>query len=129
MVDFNNEATITTPAADVIKIEILERRYNLIEAVEAFNKQHQAGVHAETSIVKSRLLSLFMEIQPALDRGLKEKDKEELSLLLKSDDYKDLMRAYFIINTWLDRIRLIRIDTRQQYDRTIAEEENKAAGL
>lgn len=129
MVDFNNEATISTPATEVIKIEILERRYNLIEAVEAYNKQIASGVQAETGIVKARLLSLFMEVHPALERGFKSKDREELLLLLDSDEFRDLMRGFFIINAWLDKVRLTRIDNKAQYDRTITEEENKATGL
>lgn len=125
MVDFNNEATVSTPAGDVVKILILQRRNDFIEAVEAYNKTKYAGVSADTSIVKSRLLSLFLEIHPALERNKKSDDLAELETMIVSDDYDELIRAFIIINRWLDETKLIRIDTHKQYDRRIAEEENK----
>lgn len=125
MVDFNNETTVSTPAGDVVKILILQRRNDLIESIEAYNKARNSGVLADTSIVKARLLSLFFEVQPALERNKNDGDLEEINLLVLSDDYKDLVRGFLIINRWLDETKLIRIDTKKQYDRRIAEEENK----
>lgn len=129
MVDFNNEATVSTPATDVVKILILQRRNDFIEAVEAYNKQNAGGIESDPSIVKARLLSLYMEIQPALERSQKEDELNNIQLLLDSNDYLDFLRCFFIINRWLDRTRLIRIDTKKSYDRTIAELENKNYNL
>lgn len=129
MVDFNNEATVSTPAGDVVKILILQRRNDFIDAVEAYTKQEGSGVEGDSSILKSRLLSLYMEIQPALERAKKQEELDEIQLLLDGKDYQDFLRCFFLINRWLDHTRLIRIDTKKSYDRTIAELENKSAGL
>lgn len=125
MVDFNNESTITTPAADVVKILILQRRNDFLEALEAYNKEKARGIQTDISIVKSRLMSLFLEIQPALRRTYSAEDYEELQVLIDARDEQEIIRAFIAINTWLDDKKLIRIDTRKQYDRTIAENENK----
>lgn len=126
MVDFNNENTITTPAGDVVKILILQRRNDFIEALEAYRKQINTGVASDIYIVQARLYSFFLELSASLYRTMKPEDFDELKLLLESKYYDDLIRAFNIINMWLDEKKLIRLDTKQQYDRRRAEEENKA---
>ena len=61
MVDFNNEATIGTPAANVVKILILQARANAIEALEFYNKRTSLGVEANQTTLKDRLGSWFLE--------------------------------------------------------------------
>jgi hypothetical protein len=42
----------------------------------------------------------------------------------------DLLReGYYIMNKWLDSKHLVRVDTRQSYDRTDVTEEDEAQGL
>jgi len=129
MVDFNNDTTITTPASEIVKILILQRRNDFIEANEVYLREKYSGIETPDHIIRARLMSLFLEIQAALKRNKKKDDYDEITALIQSDDYKDLLKAYTILNTWLDESRLIRIDTRQQYDRTIAENENESYNL
>jgi len=129
MVDFNNETTISTPAGEIIKVAILERRSYFIDALEAYHKQKLGGVEAHTNILKSRLLSLFLEVQPALERS---KSKEHIASLIdrmKSKEYVDIYDAFLIINRWLDKTHLIKIDNTKVYDRRRAEKENENYGL
>jgi len=128
MVDFNNEGTMTTPAGDVVKMCILERWYNLIEAFEAYDKNKSSGIQAEFHIMKSRLLSLFRVLTPALLRAGKKAEYEEIILLSQEGGYEDLLRAFNIMNTFLDDIRLTRIDTKPKYNRDRVEEENTIYG-
>lgn len=124
MVDFNNETTITTPAADVIKILILQRRNDFIEASESYLKGEFGGSTMEIDILKARLYSLFYELQAALKRHYKPKEYEVLIKELKGQDYNTLMNAFFKINEWLDYMKLTRVDTKQRYDSTRVETEN-----
>lgn len=128
MVDFNNEATMATPATDVVKLCIIERWYNLIEALEAFDKQKGSGVFADFHIVKSRLLSLLRVLSPSLLRQGKKAEYEEVILLIESNQYDDIIRGFAILNTFLDEINLTRIDTKPKYNRTRVEEENAIHG-
>lgn len=129
MVDYNNEATIGTPASDIIRVAILERRSYFIDALEAYHKIKSQGIETNTSILKSRLLALFLELQPAIERHKATEHYEQLIDRIRSNEYEDLYEAFLVINRWLDQTKLIRIDNIQTYDRTRVEEENKISGL
>jgi len=129
VVDFNNETTVGTPAVDVVRILILQRRADLFEAVEKYNKQSYQGQQADLSIVRARLKSLFLEIQAALKRRLKPDVYKELMQKIEQDDEEKIMEAIYFLNEHLDNMRLTRIDTKTQYDSTRVEIENKAKRL
>lgn len=119
MVDFNNETTIGTPAVDIVRVLVLQRRNDFIEALEQYNKQNHAGVDPPTYIVRARLISLYYEIKPMLIR--KYKDKEYIMILEKSLNegaMNEILTVWELINNFLDTIQLTRIDTRQYIDTT-----------
>lgn len=119
MVDFNNETTIGTPAVDIVRVLVLQRRNDFIESLEHYNKQIHAGVEAHTHIVRARIISLYYEIKPMLLR--KYKDKEYIRILEKSmneGDIKEILLVWELINNFLDKIQLTRIDTRANIDTT-----------
>lgn len=124
MVDFNNDVTVTTPAADVVKILILQRRNDFIEASESYLKAEFSGTNTDIDILKARLFSLFYELQAALKRHYKPQEYDNLISDMRSDDYNKIMKAFFKINEWLDFMKLIRVDTKQRYDSTRVETEN-----
>lgn len=134
MVDFNNEATIGTAAVDVERISILQRRYDLIEALEDYRKKRIAGAGVGLNIVRARLFSLFLEIQAYLKRKLtKENRLKEYETLrdscLTETKEEEILRLIYRINEELDVLRLTRIDTRQVYDETDTEAENEIKGF
>lgn len=129
MVDFNNETTIGTPALDVVKILILQRRYDVFEALESYNKLKFKNAEGDLSILRSRLFSLFLEIQASIKRRLKEEEYTALFNKIQSESEEDLKEAIYIINTELDNINLTKIDTRRQFDTTQMLKENRYKGL
>jgi len=132
MVDFNNETTIGTSAWDIVRVLILQRRNDLIEAIEYYNKLECRNTDGDLSIVQARLHSLFNELQASLKRrwnGPKDTRYKDLIDKIKSDKFKDIIDAFYILNEYLDEINLTRIDTRKQYDGSRVEEENKERGL
>ena len=129
MVDWNNEATIGTPAVDIVRVTILQRRYDLFEALEAYNKLTKQGLAADNHIVSSRLFTLFLELQAGLKRKWKEPEYNDLLNLIVSDDIEDIKQAIYKLNIYLDGLRLTRIDTRQDFDSTRVEYENKIKKL
>ena len=142
MVDFQNEATVSTPAADIVRILILQRRNDVIDAIEAYHRNKFKGTPAETYEVRARLYSLFLEVQAALQRKAKENPElqEEYALLDQTikgdadyqrddDDANHLIQCFEYINTWLDTNKLIRIDTKKQYDTTRVSDEDAEKGL
>lgn len=78
MVDFNNENTIGTPAAEVVKIIILNRWWDLQEARESYYKNKYSGVNSNLSIVRARTRTLFDTLQASIKRRYKQEDFELL---------------------------------------------------
>ena len=128
MVDFNNDVTIGTPAVDVVRILILQRRSDLIEALEKFNKMEYQNAGPDISVVRARLVSLFIELQAGLRRRLKEKDFNSLEKAMGVGDKNNILYCINFLNGYLDEIRLIRLDNKPNVDKTKWEEVNKAYG-
>lgn len=130
MVDFDNETTIGTPAVDIVRVLILQRRADVFEAWESYNKEDFQNQQTDLHIVKARLFSLFLELQGGLKRRLtKGKDYTNLIKDLESNTKKDLMKATLYINEYLDGLNLTKIDTKKKYDKTRVEKEHKVKGL
>lgn len=133
MVDFNNEATIGTPAANVVKILILQARANVLEALEKYNQQASSGIESSSGFLVARLGSWFLEHQAYLKRTLNKKDYEELiknwqgKILLNTDapSQEEILEMILHLNEICDKLRLTRIDLKANYDRTLIEEDNK----
>lgn len=131
MVDFNNETTVTTPPSDIVKISILQRRYDLIEAYEDYKKRRFNGVNISLSVVRARLISMFLEIQAALKRRLELEDYTLIKnkCLGKEITEEEVLDTIFKINEELDSMRLIVPDTARVYNKFRVEEENKEKGF
>ena len=63
MVDFNTDATVSSPAANLVKILLLQARANALEALEFLNKKESSGVQFEQAMIKARLGTWFLEHQ------------------------------------------------------------------
>ena len=131
MVDFNNEATVSTPASDIVRILILERRYNLMEAIERRILNDSMAIEAgqDLAVIKARLYSFYFEICEVIPRRMKIEEKEQLEKDIQANDFAAVMRAFRSLNSLLDTIKLTRIDTKKVYDPTLVEDENKEKGL
>lgn len=128
MVDFNNAATVGIPATDVEKICVLQRRDNMIEAIESTNIKKQLNANPAIHIMKARLYSLFLNLQPALKRN-KTKTYEVIEQLCRiPKDYNECMQGFTYLNTYLDEIKITRLDTIKTYDQDDIEAENKMKG-
>lgn len=128
--DFNNETTVGVPAADVERISILQRRYDLIEAYEDYRKKKLMNAGVQLSIVRARLFSLFIEVQAMLKRRMSKADYDlVLNGCLDSTNEFEIREIIFKINEQLDEVKLTRIDTSRVYDQTDVEAENKEKGF
>lgn len=128
MVDFNNEVTVSTPASDVVRILVLQRRSDLFEALERYNKMDFQGIAQDNSVVKARLITLFLELQGGLKRRLKPEIYEDLKNNIFDNDKDKIIKAVYYLNEYLDEIRLTRLDNRPNVDSIKWEEVNKAYG-
>lgn len=129
MVDFNNETTVSTPAVDIVRVLILQRRADLMEALEDYLKKDSLGYSQSINIVKARLYTLFLEVSGMLKRRAPE-DYARLEVGIRGlDDVEDIIKIILEFNNILDSVGLTKIDTRKKFDSSIAENENMDKGL
>ncbi len=128
MVDFNAEATIGTPAVDVVRILILQRRSDLLEALEQYHKLIYRDTEADLSVVRARLVSLYIELEAGLSRRVKDESHNELKGQVYSEDIGDIKKAIKFLNNYLDNIRLIRLDNKPNVNKKSWEAVNVAHG-
>jgi hypothetical protein len=124
MVNFNNDTTVTTAPADIVKITRLEKRYNLFEAMEAYYKDLRAGQDTEREIiiVGVRALNLAWELAGELKR--KGQDMKDIKTNLLSNKEELVISQAEDLNLFCDDIGLTRIDIKKVYDTTRVENEN-----
>ena len=133
MVDFNNETTITRPATDILKMTILQRRYETINALGWYAEKEESG-HAQslgTSKVRSSLLQLFYDCRSMLKNRMKADSfaAMEKNILENNVDSQTILELFELIDTELYSVGLTKFDTGRVYDSTSVEAENKEKGL
>ena len=123
MVDFKETSNVTTPFTDVVKLTILQRRNDCIEAIEHHKNKILSGYDLENHQVKMRIFSLWLEI----GSGYQDMNKEDLGATInKTNDMEELISAFQKIDAYLYKIRLTKIASFKSYDTTDMEAENEA---
>lgn len=129
MVDFDSAQTVGIPASEISKIVVLQRRYDLTEAYEDYRKKQIMGVASNVSVVRARLLTLFIELSGTLKRQLTAQQFEGLQhTCLNSEEETEIFDTIIFFNDFLDKLRLTRFDTQQVYESTNIEAENLVKG-
>lgn len=135
MVNFEGEQTIAVPASEIVKILILQRRDNALNAIIAYEKEQTEGFELDKALlanVSSAVRALFLEISSSLKRKFKEKRKEEYEKIKSfshSRKFPELVTAFELMSDVLDEWNLTRVDTRVIYDGRDLEEANKIQGF
>lgn len=133
MVNFDNDTTIATPPGDVVKIVLLERREQCIEAIEAFYDVEGRGVDGGSKLgtFGARVLSFWFSVQAMAKRRLPKESYEEVEKAFKGLKFKEaeLIELYEWLNEFVDELGLTYIDSRAKYDRSRIEDANKKKGL
>ena len=132
MVDFNSTETISKPPREVVALIIIEKLYNYLEADEHYAKTRLNGAGITISVPRARLRSLFLVCHAMLERRLKADEFKEIACvccdLSKEVHPADLMKCFITILTVLDKLELIKLDTKPVFNRLNVEESNKAQG-
>lgn len=129
---FNSEATLARPAADIERISVLQARRDYFDAQEAYLRvrlRKDTGLQVDVYEMKARLITWFDLMSAMLQRALPEDDYEDLQLDIWSEEFDGLRKAAFMMNQFLDKIRLTRIDTDIQVDRTDAAAVDEVMGV
>jgi hypothetical protein len=128
MVDFDNETTVTRPFDEVVKIIILQRRFEAINELEEYYNKRFNHIQVTNSKVKSKIVSLYYEIKPSMDR--KKPDGyddfvKKVETIDSTDSPKELAELLSYLSKFLDSSGLLKIDTIVKFDRTNVLESNR----
>ena len=134
MVNFNNETTVSSPAANIVKLLVIEARYNSFLALEEYNSKISSSVNYNQGRLRARLSKWFLEHQAYLDRTFTKVEdikeitdvKRDLFFNKKDLEYSRILEIIIFLNNIMDRLRITKLDTKTQYDTTNIEEDNKA---
>ena len=125
----------TANKSDILNIIILQRRDELINSIEFYKEREMLGYDTSKIVAKirSKILSLYMEISRALERKYDKKEtfiefKEKMSKINELEP-KEFIELFLYMNTALDELGLIKIDVRKSYDTASIETENEEKGL
>jgi hypothetical protein len=131
MVDYNNDTTLATPSVDINRVQILERRAYVIESLEEYYRFKLNGAGGNDKVFRSRLASLYWELQETLYRKFEPGVFENMKKVLFSANSKheDILVYWNKINMLLGQINLTKIDTKKEYDTTDLEAENSEHGM
>lgn len=130
MVNFDDSQTISTPAYEVEKITILQRRYDLLEALEYYEKLYfQSGTNSNAqAVLRARMRTLFRQLKPVLKRKYKKEEYQEFIKKVNSKSEEDISWCIDELLDFIDRIKITRIDNAKEIDSADIEEVNKSKG-
>ena len=136
MVNFDSDQLLTSNKGEILNLIILERSNDCIDSFKAWFKSsisNGSDLINKSYALRSSLLSFFMEIEIPLERKIKDKqDFQELKEFIystKPAKEEELIKAYDILNKFLDEINLTKIDTKKNFDSRLVEDENREKGL
>lgn len=102
--NYNEDTTLLIGATELYKILVIQRRQNLLEALEVLIKKTELSVSYGDEIVKARLLTYFLDAGIFLKKVLKNKDNRYNDLfkkILESKSLKDYMTTFQEIDLYL----------------------------
>lgn len=131
MVNFEDSTTISTPSYEVEKITILQRRYDLLESLEYYEKLMFSGGTSDSSksLVRARLRTLFRQLKPVIRRKLTPTDFKAILHKLNSNEEADIYYCVDEVLDFIDKLKITRIDNAKDLDTSQFEEMNKSKGL
>jgi len=95
------------PPGELYKIQLINRRDYALECINHFIKLNKAGSSAPTHHVKSSVATLFLDLEPNLQKFLKDKEFKEIEEAINSENVRDVIIAFRKMNALLFEIRII----------------------
>ena len=132
MVDFNNDGMLGTNRGHILDLIVLQRRDDFITSYEEYEYnrlQNSSDTPQRFYRLKSRLLSLFLELDRVIERRLKNKYEILKTDLANSTTIDEVMLVFSEINDLLDVLNITKIDTKKQIDYTNIEDVNASRGF
>jgi hypothetical protein len=121
MVDYNNEVTISKPAQDIERIQVLERRAYAIDALGKYKESRAKKIRdGSEELFKASMLKLLSQVQGMYKRIKGDAQYRTLKKTIEEGKIKEQEEQLEIINDFLDEIHLTRLDLKTKRNRSNA---------
>lgn len=121
--------TIATPPQEVRKIQILQNREFVIEAIRKYYQITYTGADAPGHYVIGSIRAFFLDLEATLKRQLSNQHYQTLAQKIFSDNVEESINGFRRIEGYLDELNVTIVDTRKKINSMDAEEENESKGL
>jgi len=130
---FEKDATVSQSATNIVRLLVLQRYDHMIRSWEVYNNANENSGLKQRARVRfmSSLQALVAMLRPRWSgRKKSEYDLEKINKFLKEDNSIGIDEAVDIVLGYLENdLKLTKLDTRTEYDRTDVELENTMRGL
>lgn len=135
MVDFESNSTIMRNKKEIEEITILQRRYNVINALKDYKVRVFKDRNPELSIpdLRSELIALYYEVDSIIEKDLKKDktylDNTEVLNKIEEGTEQELIKVWEYLNKLLYRQHLTQVDSNKQINWEDPEEVNEENDL
>lgn len=131
--NINTLVSSTQPPEFIIKLFILQKREDLHSALDSYFKARCLGQNADSSKLRARILSLFIQIRSSLKNYyfIKKMDSDFESMekrILGVKDFDSLYKIISDLEEFLYIKKVIKFDNDLIYDSTRVDVEDKIKG-
>ena len=126
-----NDKTVALPPLDILKIQLLNRRDEVLRAIGEQEKRRAKTGDATGAAheVVGLIRAMYFDLEGSLVRWLQKAELEALQKSIASDNYVEVRAGFRTMNKLLDERRIIRMDLEKSYDQTDVEMENEVKGV
>jgi len=115
MVDFNNEAILSTDKYHIIHVLVQQRLAEVIDAKKEYDKKTLQNSNTPTNVLKAYIMAFFNQIEANLEQT-DEKAYSEIKEKIDSNKLDNMWEAFKQINTWLYKSKSISFVRKKEFD-------------
>ena len=104
----SNPELMSAGVEQIKRMLIAQRHMWVVDAIEAYKRvEAGSGYNVDTSVIKSRVFSLFLELQSGLRRVLSDAEFSFLSSQVESKEFDEIYAAFIMMDSFLDSTGLM----------------------
>lgn len=128
-IDINNNKTVTSSPTELLKINILIKRQEALDAIEKYYEYDYSGAQPPEHKVRAKIRTLFNLVRASFKRDHTNKQFDNFVKSLNDKDINKVLSTFEELDDWMYDKKLIRFDNIKSYDATNVELENEAKSL
>jgi hypothetical protein len=127
--EYTDEKTTGSSPKELLQWLLIKRTEQVEDNLNDYYGSEARGTSGHTYRLTGTIKTLFIHIEPMMKKTLEEERYETIREMTFSDDIDEQIAAFRVMNQFLYEKNLLKIDTKQWYDKRRAEAANRAEGL